>query len=470
MSKRTIAEQLEDLAAGMEETIKDKFRPRLENTRKRANDAASIRQDGYNLLRLQKTLRALATHHRAGTLPEVLQKVTSKALVERLLTYNHAPIVRLYKYGVEDLEQAAAKASSKDLNYLVADLRADLAAVTKDPAFIDLSAEQVKRLRSAYKGPTIYGISQQLTHAAAAMSAGIYDRWEEAAAALRSLPADSEDDEELKKRQAEAELASKIGALAGLKIAGYFPTPEKVAEEMVKIAGVSEGDRVLEPSAGSGRLADAARRMGAVVDCVEVSGRLVEILQMKGHKVRQTDFMDLPIPPAEDLYDVVLMNPPFENAQDAEHVQRAYRFVKPGEGVLVAIVCEGLFFRQGKKESTFRAWLEDVGAGVYPLPADTFTVRTRLVVIYPPAPKQNAKFAPFQSIPATIPAQPEPVSPIVAPEPEPVAALEPEMDPGLGDGAPAQRALFWAGAGQKPSVSEETAAWLAKQKGGRLLL
>ena len=36
-------------------------------------------------------------------------------------------------------------------------------------------------------------------------------------------------------------------------------------------------------------------------------------------------------------YDVIIMNPPFENHQDIEHVQHAYSLLKPG-GRLVAIM------------------------------------------------------------------------------------------------------------------------------------
>lgn len=51
------------------------------------------------------------------------------------------------------------------------------------------------------------------------------------------------------------------------------------------------------------------------------------------------------------------MNPPFADSQDIEHITHAFKFLKTG-GVLVAIACEGPFFRQDKKSTFFREFLE----------------------------------------------------------------------------------------------------------------
>lgn len=47
---------------------------------------------------------------------------------------------------------------------------------------------------------------------------------------------------------------------------GFFPTPADLSAEIVLLAKVRPGDHVLEPSAGSGSLAVAARKAGATVD------------------------------------------------------------------------------------------------------------------------------------------------------------------------------------------------------------
>ncbi len=92
-------------------------------------------------------------------------------------------------------------------------------------------------------------------------------------------------------------------------------------------------------------------------------------------------------------YDRIIMNPPFSNRRDAEHVMHAYTLLKPG-GRIVAIMGEGVFFGQDKKAQEFRDWLESVGGTSEKLPAGSFmdpslpvntSVNARMVVIDKPA-------------------------------------------------------------------------------------
>jgi hypothetical protein len=73
----------------------------------------------------------------------------------------------------------------------------------------------------------------------------------------------------------------------------------------------------------------------------------------------------------KEKYDAVLMNPPFSNRMDAEHIQRAFDMLKPG-GKLVAIAGEGVFFGTDKKAQAFREWLDEHDAQVEKLPQGTF--------------------------------------------------------------------------------------------------
>lgn len=158
-------------------------------------------------------------------------------------------------------------------------------------------------------------------------------------------------------------------ALVGQKVGiDFFPTPKTLAASMAEAAGIKAGMRVLEPSAGNGHLADAAKAAGADVDTVEISDTLRNILQAKGHNLAGRDFETFE--PAVK-YDAVLMNPPFSNRQDAAHIMRAWDMVKPG-GKLVAIAGEGVFFGSDAKAKVFRDWLAEHGAEVEPLPAGTF--------------------------------------------------------------------------------------------------
>jgi len=175
-------------------------------------------------------------------------------------------------------------------------------------------------------------------------------------------------------------------ALVGLRIEGYVPTPNELAERVVQIAGVAPGLTVLEPSAGKGSLADAAREAGGIVSVVEQAETLRRVLALKGHELIGNDALDV-----TGTYDRIVMNPPFERGQDMVHVRRAYEANLAPGGRLVAITSEGPFFRSDKQATEFRAWLESVGGQSERLPAGSFRgsdvstdVATRLVVIDKP--------------------------------------------------------------------------------------
>ncbi len=188
----------------------------------------------------------------------------------------------------------------------------------------------------------------------------------------------------------EQEKADRLAELmAGLpKIAGYFPTPADIVDEMLDRAKIEAAHSVLEPSAGSGAILDGIAELAADPLAVhyEVNPTLCEILRAKGYDSRPIDFMQRE--PGQFLYDRVVMNPPFENLQDVDHVRHAYDFLKAG-GRLVAIMSPGPFFRDTKKAREFREWFEDLGGEVEEIEAGAFKesgtgVASRLVVIDKP--------------------------------------------------------------------------------------
>jgi hypothetical protein len=180
------------------------------------------------------------------------------------------------------------------------------------------------------------------------------------------------------------------------KIEGFFPTPKTVISAMMGRAHIKPGMKVLEPSAGKGDIADAAKDAGTEVDTVEIRPSLRDILEAKGHNVVGEDFLEFEGGP----YDRILMNPPFEKGQDATHVEHAYKLLKPG-GRLVAIMSEGTFFRETQIERGFRDWLDEVDGQSTPLPPGSFKgpesfrttgVQSRMVVI--DKPKESVKSLP----------------------------------------------------------------------------
>jgi len=217
-------------------------------------------------------------------------------------------------------------------------------------------------------------------------------------------------------------------AMIGRKNDGldFFPTPSDTARAMIDAAELTDGMAVLEPSAGMGHIAEQIREAGIDPDVIEFNSDRRELLEAKGFNVVGSDFMDMTprgftfgdvfrdkdgvegimrgsggmgsgrvgfIPLGKDErqsewrdrdelegvrknginsgYDRIVMNPPFSNRRDAEHVQHAYTLLRPG-GRLVAIMGEGVFFGQDKKAQQFRDWLEEVGGTSEKLDEGTF--------------------------------------------------------------------------------------------------
>ncbi|WP_122760516.1 methyltransferase domain-containing protein [Pseudomonas viridiflava] len=189
-------------------------------------------------------------------------------------------------------------------------------------------------------------------------------------------------------RKEESAVAKAERAIIGQKVGiDFFPTPAAVAQRMARLAGITKGMRVLEPSAGNGNLADAAAAAGAVVDVVEISSSLRDILTAKGYNVVDHDFTGFK---PEKPYDAILMNPPFSNRQDAAHIMQAFGMLAAG-GKLVAIAGEGVFFGVDKKAEQFRDWLDSHNADVEKLEGGTFqdnallaqtSANARLIIIH----------------------------------------------------------------------------------------
>ncbi|UIJ33245.1 DUF4942 domain-containing protein (plasmid) [Cereibacter azotoformans] len=156
----------------------------------------------------------------------------------------------------------------------------------------------------------------------------------------------------------------------------FYPTPAEVAAQVLGVADVRPGMKVLEPSAGIGGLVWSVVERGALVDAIEIHPDRAAAIEGRRHPsvtVRCANFLALT--PCED-YDLVLMNPPFAGTHWMDHVMQAWAFLKPG-GQLVAILPASAEVNETAKHERFRAWARKVNANRYgslfsDLPAESF--------------------------------------------------------------------------------------------------
>ena len=163
----------------------------------------------------------------------------------------------------------------------------------------------------------------------------------------------------------------------------YFPTPTNLAERLCDLAEINGSTTVLEPSCGQGNIADAAWNRGpAKLLGIELNPDMERYLTKKPYETRiGVDFLQY----SGEVWDRIVMNPPFARQQDIDHVLKAYEVLAPG-GVIVSIMSVSPLFRSNKKSSDFRTFLEEVCAEVEELPEGAFKesgtmVRTCIVKI-----------------------------------------------------------------------------------------
>lgn len=155
-----------------------------------------------------------------------------------------------------------------------------------------------------------------------------------------------------------------------------YPTPDWLAAKVVELADIQPGHEVLEPSAGTGNLLK-------VLPCVRPLGSVTAVEILQSAKPYLEPWADMVC--TEDFltcngnlgqFDRIVMNPPFNQGADIQHIRHAQTFLKPG-GKLVAICANGP--RQQDTLKPLASYWED-------LPEDTFKdagtqARTALLVI-----------------------------------------------------------------------------------------
>jgi hypothetical protein len=166
-------------------------------------------------------------------------------------------------------------------------------------------------------------------------------------------------------------LAQQHGEVFDPTLAGFFASPDAVADRAAGKLVLAPSMRVLEPSAGRGSLALALLRRNprVIVECVELlEAHQAELRAMK-LPIIGTDFLAMK-PNDHTMFDAALMNPPFNKGAEAHHVLHAARFLVPG-GQLVSIVSAGVVFREDGPYRDLAAWVRAHGE-VEKLPPGSF--------------------------------------------------------------------------------------------------
>ena len=153
------------------------------------------------------------------------------------------------------------------------------------------------------------------------------------------------------------------GATVSVTAPQLFQTPEAIAW---KLAGmIPKGGRILEPSAGLGRIVDAVSRRCAPAElvAVEIAPQCAEQLYKRGDcRLIQADFLECDAERLGGLFDAIVMNPPFKQGRDIKHLRHAESLLKPG-GVLVSLCFDGV-----KQNRDLKPWADSWEV----LPADSF--------------------------------------------------------------------------------------------------
>lgn len=384
------------IAAGEESLGRD----RQANTRKRVGQAASAINEAQKEIQLGETMRNLAAAIESGTAGPAMAAITSRAALETLtgklrgamyladrgLSYSEQqkregrpatiedtkfakmPALHVHRSNISDLTyelQRVDKMRTQNPG-LVGELNAIHAASGEDDMLLPIPEDLATRVLASFDSAGQSHAGWQLRDAIADLK-----RYRK-----MGITTDAQLQDALAElidyrtgKRAEDPIKAAERALVGTKPGiDFFPTPPPLAQRMVQLAGIQPGERVLEPSAGKGDIADAILAAGGKVDAVEMSQTLRKVLEAKRHTVVGTDFEAFD---SHDQYDAIVMNPPWSGGADVRHVMRAYGMVKPG-GRLVALMSMHPSFAQDKASQAFRAWMEHMGATAEKIPASDF--------------------------------------------------------------------------------------------------
>lgn len=166
-------------------------------------------------------------------------------------------------------------------------------------------------------------------------------------------------------------LKQKIEKIRFARIPGFVVTPPAVADELVRLADLPDGRfDLLDPRGGTGVILDRVRDVApdAALTIFEPNDRLREILELKGYEITSEEFLKAD---PRSRFDRIIMNPPFENGQDIDHVRLAFTMLRAG-GRLVSVMSPTSSTRQDRKAQDFQHWFDQLAGEKIDLPPNSF--------------------------------------------------------------------------------------------------
>ena len=166
----------------------------------------------------------------------------------------------------------------------------------------------------------------------------------------------------------------------------FYGTPNKLADELVEMADIHDGDCVLEPSAAQGAIIKSIYKYQSrimlssndkpctTIDYCELMDDNNKVLSGIIDKSRTSfigsDFFKLEVK-SPYMYHRIIANPPFSKNQDIDHIKKMYKHLLKG-GRLVTIASNHWRNSMNKKECEFRYWIKKVKAKVSEIEAGAF--------------------------------------------------------------------------------------------------
>ncbi|WP_349764111.1 DUF4942 domain-containing protein [Fusobacterium sp. SYSU M8D902] len=121
----------------------------------------------------------------------------------------------------------------------------------------------------------------------------------------------------------------------------FYPTPQEIIIKMIEKIEKEKALNILEPSAGKGNLIEGLNEYNKYynkikinsLDCLEIDNNLRAILKDKKFNLIGSDFLNFN---TYKEYDLILMNPPFENGE--KHLLKAISLIENSGGQIICLL------------------------------------------------------------------------------------------------------------------------------------